>query len=488
MTSTIQLAQRWTLGSQIGKGGFGRVFEAVGDDGRLAAAKVVPKEPGADRELLFEDLTGVRRVVPIIDSGEWDANWVLIMPRAAKSLRTHLTERGLLSPEEAVAILRDVAMALAELQGRVVHRDIKPENVLFLDGQWCLSDFGIARYAEASTAPDTHKWAWTTPYNPPERWRGERATPASDIYSLGVMAFEILSGHWPFVGPDFRTQHLTEDPPSLTGCPALLASLVTECLFKAADVRPSAANLLVRLALTLRPSSPGAGQLQAANQAQIQRFGKEAALHSAARSAAEWRREVLASATKALAMVAERLGQSIRDNAPAAVWQPAPGRGMLGSSIRLGPATLSLSSVERSLEDAWGHWKPKFQVIAHAAIDVRIPPDRLQYEGRSHSLWFCDAQESGVLRWYETAFMISPLIPKRGRQDPFALPPSEEAGKALSPALAEFQVAWPFTPIEPGNEVDFLERWMAWFAHAAQGQLGHPSSMLERRPKGSWRR
>jgi serine/threonine-protein kinase len=58
MTSTIQLAQRWVLGSQIGKGGIGRVFEAVGDDGRLAAAKLIPKEPGADRELLFEDLTG----------------------------------------------------------------------------------------------------------------------------------------------------------------------------------------------------------------------------------------------------------------------------------------------------------------------------------------------------------------------------------------------------------------------------------------------
>ena len=488
MSSIIQLAQRWVLGPQIGRGGFGRVFEAVGDDGRLAAAKLIPKEPGADRELLFEDLMGVRRVVPIIDSGEWEANWVLVMPRAAKSLRTHLTERGSLSAEETVAILSDVAMALADLRGRVIHRDIKPENLLFLDGQWCLSDFGIARYAEASTAPDTHKWAWTPPYNPPERWRGERATPASDIYSLGVMAFEMLSGRWPFVGPDFRSQHLTEDSPPLTGCPALLASFVTECLFKAANVRPTAANLLARLALIFRPSSPGAGHLQAANQAQVQRIANETAVQSAARSASERRREIVASATKALAIVAERLGQSIRDNAPAAAWQPAQRGGLLGSSVRLGPATLCLSSVEHSRDDVWRYWRPGFQLIAHAAIDVRIPPDRYDYEGRSHSLWFCDAQESGVFRWYETAFMISPLIPKRGRQDPFALPPGEEAGKALSPGLAEVQVAWPFTPVEPGNEVEFLERWMAWFAQAAQGQLGNPSSMPERRPEGSWRR
>jgi serine/threonine protein kinase len=487
MPTTVQLVHHWELGSQIGQGGFGRVFEAIGEDGRLAAAKLVPKEPGAERELLFEDLTGVRCVIPIIDSGEWDENWVLVMPRASKSLRTHISERGPLLAEEAVTILSDVALALADLKGRVIHRDIKPENVLFLDGRWCLSDFGIARYAEASTAADTHKWAWTPPYNPPERWRGERATAASDIYSLGVMAFEILSGHLPFLGPDFRSQHLNNDSPPLTGCPALLSALVSECLFKAADVRPTAANLVARLALIFRPPSPGAGQLQAANQAQVQRLANEGAQQSVARSRAEWRRDVVGSATKALAMVAERLVQAIRENAPSASWKSAPAGGNLGWSVRLGQATLSLSSVEEST-DAWGHWTPKFQVIADAMIDVRIPPDRFEYEGRSHSLWFCDAQEAGTFRWYETAFMISPLIPKRGRQDPFALPPGVEAGKALGPGSAEFQVAWPFTPIEPGNDVDFLERWISWLAEAAQGQLGHPSSMPERGPEGSWRR
>jgi eukaryotic-like serine/threonine-protein kinase len=268
MTNIIQLAQRWSLGSQIGMGGFGRVFEAVGDDGRVAAAKLIPKQPGADRELLFVDLTGIRHVVPIIDSGEWNDYWVLVMPLATKSMRAHLDERKSSPPEETVAILSDIAMALTDLHGKVVHRDIKPENVLLLNGQWCLSDFGIARYAEASTASDTQKWAWTAAYNPPERWRDERATSASDIYSLGVMAFEMLMGHRPFPGPDipdFRSEHLTQDPPLLTGCPPLLASLVTECLFKAPEVRPTAANLLARLAVIPRPPSPGAGLLQAAN-------------------------------------------------------------------------------------------------------------------------------------------------------------------------------------------------------------------------------
>lgn len=485
MTQTIKLAQRWVLGSQIGEGGFGRVFEAVGDDGRGAAVKLIPKVPGADRELLFEDLTGVRCVIPIIESGESGDSWVVVMPRAVKSLRSHLKEHGSLPPEETVAVLNDVASALADLKGRVIHRDIKPENVLLLDGKWCLSDFGISRYVEASTAPDTHKWAWTLPYNPPERWRGERATPGSDIYSLGVMAFEMLSGHWPFLGPDFRTQHLNVDAPALTGCPALLASLVTECLFKAADVRPSAANLLARLALIFRPLSPGASQLRAANQAQVEQLAKEASRRSAARSNEDWRREIIISATKSLAIVGERLAQAIRDNAPAAVWQ-GPRGGIFGSSVTLGSVTLSGSSIETSHD--WGGFKPKFQVVAHTTIGVRIPPDRFQYEGRSHSLWFCDAQVADEFHWYETAFMVHPLVGKRGRQNPFALPPGGDAGGALSPGMAEYQVAWPFTVIESGYDIDFLERWMDWFAKAAQGNLENSSSMPERRPDGSWRK
>lgn len=79
-------------------------------------------------------------------------------------------------------------------------------------------------------------------------------------------------------------------------------------------------------------------------------------------------------------------------------------------------------------------------------------------------------------------------MPRRRSQIPFALPPGEESGKALAPGIAEFQVAWPFSAIEPGNDVDFLERWIVWFAAAAQGQLSSPPSMPERAPQGSWRR
>ena len=149
----LSLSSHWTVGDLLGSGGYGRVYELAGGD-QPAVAKFVPKAPGADRELLFTELEHVRNVVPIIDFGEHQNAWVLVMPRAEKSLRQHLADNGgVLDPAEAVLVLADVAAALVDLQGSVVHRDLKPENVLLLGGSWCLADFGISRYAEASPLP-----------------------------------------------------------------------------------------------------------------------------------------------------------------------------------------------------------------------------------------------------------------------------------------------------------------------------------------------
>ena len=203
MATRIKLKREWSLSDKIGGGGFGQVF-AASSNGEDAVIKLVPKAPGADRELLFVDVKGVRNVAPVIDSGEYKGSWALVMPRADKSLRKHLAgASGSLEVAEAVAILTDIATALNDIDSRIVHRDLKPENVLLLNGAWCLADFGISRYAEASTAPDTQKYALSAPYAAPERWRNERAHSATDIYSFGMLAFELLTGTRPFEGPAF---------------------------------------------------------------------------------------------------------------------------------------------------------------------------------------------------------------------------------------------------------------------------------------------
>ena len=486
----LKLACEWVVGDEIGAGGFGRVY-GVTSDGDEAVAKLVPKDPGADRELLFVDLGGVRNVVPVIDSGETADEWVLVMPRADRSLREHLdgVNDGTPDVQAAVAILQDLANALTDLDGKVVHRDLKPENVLLLDGSWCLADFGISRYAEATTAPDTRKFALSPPYAAPERWRAERAATATDVYSLGVIAYEMMAGSRPFPGPgveDYREQHLHAVPPALAGVPPLLAALVEECLYKAPGARPTPANVARRLAAAGSvPQSGGLARLQDANLEEVSRQAERGRQESQSRSVEAVRQELAESAAKALT----RNGDTLRDAVLSVATSSAHEQGRGGGwSLRLNQATMSLSPLERTGRSPWKWESPALDVVCHAVLSLRVPEDRYQYEGRSHSLWFCDAQAAGEYAWYETAFMVSALIARRGRQDPFALAPGEESAKALWTGMAEFQVAWPFTKLVIGELDEFVDRWAGWFADAAAGRLTHPSTMPERDCQGTWRR
>ena len=137
--------------------------------------------------------------------------------------------------------------------------------------------------------------------------------------------------------------------------------------------------------------------------------------------------------------------------------------------------------------NAWGVRTPAFNVVSHANLNLKIPEDQYQYEGRSHSHWFCDARTEGKYAWFETAFMVMPLRGVRAKQEPFALDPGEDAGSAVGPGLGGFQVAWPFARLELGRLDEFIDRWAGWLAAPAAGYLTHPSSMPERTPDGTWR-
>jgi hypothetical protein len=126
-------------------------------------------------------------------------------------------------------------------------------------------------------------------------------------------------------------------------------------------------------------------------------------------------------------------------------------------------------------------------VIASATLSLKVPSNQYGYEGRSHSLWYSDAQVEGQYQWFETAFMDTPLRTVTGTMDPFALNPHHEARTAISRVMGMHQVAWPFTPLVIGDLGEFIGRWATWFAQAATGRLAHPSHMPERNPQGSWR-
>jgi eukaryotic-like serine/threonine-protein kinase len=488
--TVIKLSKDWILGDEIGHGGFAPVYAASSGDQR-AVVKLVTKAPGADRELLFADLGKNRNLIPIIDRGEHGAYWVLVMPRAEMNLRQHLlSSGGRLTLDDSASVLKDVCDALADLDGKVVHRDIKPENVLRLAGHWCIADFGISRYAEASTAPDTRKFALTPQYASPEQWKAERSTSAADVYALGVMAFEMVAGERPFPGPtreDYREQHLHLAPPSLTGVPAGLASLVDECLYKAPGARPSAANIRARLEHVVSPPvSPGLARLQQANRDEVRRLTEESSRRTQAESEAQRRASLGVAAKASLSQISTQLLDGISRVASSAVRSADRDDGW---SLRLNKARLALSPVRPNSTGNWGqHSKPAFDVVCYSSLNLVIPQTFHGYEGRSHSLWFGDIQREGEYGWYESAFMFGFLARRIGAQAPFFLDPSAEAMAAIGPGIGAYAVAWPFTPLVAGSLDEFIDRWAGWLADGADGRLNYPGHMPERDPQGSWRR
>lgn len=488
--TVLHFQRDWVVGEHIGGGGFANVYE-VESNGAAGAAKFIPKDPGAQRELLFaDDLGSARNVVPVIDSGETEGYWVTVMPRAKESLRQWLND--LIGPadfDDGLSVIEDIATALADLDGRVTHRDVKPENILFLDGAWCLSDFGISRYVEATTSQDTRKFALSYAYAAPERWRFVRATTATDVYSLGIIAFELFAGRRPFTGPtedSYREQHLHESPPRLEGVPPLLSALVDECMFKGPEARPTPANILVRVEQArTTPASPGLKRLQEAHASAVARNAETALQQSHAQSDSERRGELFEAAEASFQRLVAVLAAAIEGNAPSASASQAGARAW---SISLGQGTLTLLRPKQASRDPWKWHAPAFQVIAFSQLVLRMQGSR-GYEGRSHSLWFCDAMDAGQFGWFETAFMHMARMQRSSPVEPFALDPGEAAAKAIGSGMNEFQVAWPFTPLQIGALEDFIDRWANWFADAAEGRLAHPSSMPERQPvEGTWRR
>lgn len=492
--TSLQLDRLWKIGDRLGGGSFGQGY-AASCDGKGAAVKFVRKLPGAQRELLFVDLGVVRNVVPVIDQGDTENAWVIVMPRAEKSLRDLLVGAGGegIGTGAAVDVLTDISQALGDLSGSVVHRDLKPENVLLVDGRWCVADFGISRFADATTALDTRKFAKSPLYAAPEQWRDERATSATDVYAFGVIAYELVTGRRPFAGPDIsdlREQHLHDRPAPLHNVPVTLAAMAMECLYKQAEARPAAMDLERRLAGVLVPAAtPGPSRLQTANHEQVGKRAEEGRSASLAVSASERRTRLLDAARQNYMVISGAIQTALSEAAPSATVAPAATSRDGHWEMHLGEATLRITPPTATSANAWGRPDhPHFDVIAAAEISVRIPANRYGYEGRSHSLWYCNALEADRFGWYELAFMHQPLMSRTSSIAPFALRPGPESSGALSPGLDVLQVAWPFTRLT-GEDLDgVVSRWAGWLADASSPGWNQPGVLPEVEIPQVWRR
>jgi serine/threonine-protein kinase len=252
----------------IGRGGMGMVFLARDRRlDRLVAIKTLPpqlaKDPSLRERFLRETRTagGMAHpnIVPIHGADEVDGHVFFVMSFIdGDSLAAHTRARGRLDAPTVGRYLRDVASALAHAHQRgIIHRDIKAENILIerSTDRALVTDFGIARLAEATPLTVTGQVLGTVYYVSPEQVSGSHVDARSDIYSLGVVGFLSLTGQFPFdaeVASAVLVAHVTRPAPTVTSLqrdvPPDLAAIVDRCLAKDPAQRfDSAEALLVEL-------------------------------------------------------------------------------------------------------------------------------------------------------------------------------------------------------------------------------------------------
>ena len=273
------LGDAYRLERELGGGGMSRVF--VAEEQRLQR-KVVVKVLSPDlaqglsadrfeREIRTVAALQQANIVPVLTAGDTDGLPFYTMPFVeGESLRAHLAG-GPLAITEVVGVMKDVSKALAYAHQRgVVHRDIKPDNVLLSGGTAVVTDFGIAKAISAArtdsgaaTLTQIGTSIGTPAYMAPEQAAGDpNIDHRADIYALGAMAYELLSGQPVFAGRTAQRMlaaHMGEAPRPIielrSDAPAPLADLVMRCLAKDPNARPQTAGDIVRVLETMTSAS-----------------------------------------------------------------------------------------------------------------------------------------------------------------------------------------------------------------------------------------
>jgi eukaryotic-like serine/threonine-protein kinase len=267
-TSGLTFGGRYQLSSRVAIGGMGEVWQATDlVIGRTVAIKILKDEYLGDpgflerfrAEARHAALVNHEGIANVFDYGEEDGSAFLVMELVpGEALSTILERDRTLSTDKVLDIVAQTANALhAAHSAGLVHRDIKPGNLLITpDGRVKITDFGIARIADQVPLTATGQVMGTVQYLSPEQASGHAASPTTDIYSLGIVAYEALAGRRPFTGESqvaIAMAQINETPPEL---PATIAepvrNLVYSSIAKSPADRPASAAHLARAAQALR--------------------------------------------------------------------------------------------------------------------------------------------------------------------------------------------------------------------------------------------
>lgn len=267
-SSGLTFGGRYQLSSRVAIGGMGEVWQATDlVIGRTVAIKILKDEYLGDpgflerfrAEARHAALVNHEGIANVFDYGEEDGSAYLVMELVPGEALSSILERDrTLSTDRVLDIVAQTALALqAAHAAGLVHRDVKPGNLLITpDGRVKITDFGIARIADQVPLTATGQVMGTVQYLSPEQASGHPASPTTDIYSLGIVAYEALAGKRPFTGESqvaIAMAQINETPPEL---PATVAepvrNLIYACLAKNPADRPASAAHLARAAQALR--------------------------------------------------------------------------------------------------------------------------------------------------------------------------------------------------------------------------------------------
>ena len=274
-TSGLTFGGRYELQTRIAIGGMGEVWQATDlVIGRQVAIKILKDEYLGDpgflerfrAEARHAALVNHEGIANVFDYGEEDGSAYLVMELVpGEALSTILEREHTLSTDKVLDIVAQTASALhAAHAAGLVHRDIKPGNLLITpDGRVKITDFGIARIADQVPLTATGQVMGTVQYLSPEQASGHPASPTTDIYSLGIVAYECLAGRRPFTGESqvaIAMAQINDTPPDLPiTVSEPVRNLVFACIAKNPADRPQSAAHLARAATALRK-----GDVQAA--------------------------------------------------------------------------------------------------------------------------------------------------------------------------------------------------------------------------------
>ena len=267
---------RYALHELLGEGGAARVYRAQDTIlGRVVAIKLLREEYGSDPDFVARFYREARAVaalshpniVDIYDYGAHNNTYFIAMQYIeGADLKTILRRKGQLTPEQAVAIIDGALRGLGAAHDRgIIHRDVKPQNLVVReeDGLVKLTDFGIARALGGTQVTAAGHTFGTAHYMAPEQASGGELSPATDLYAVGVVLFEALTGRLPFEGDSalqLGMQHLSATPPLVTtfapGVPLPLTQVVARALAKAPAERFANATAMRQALHAALPEGP----------------------------------------------------------------------------------------------------------------------------------------------------------------------------------------------------------------------------------------